>query len=409
MSFFDRFRRSKRQETRDAFSDYLAWRRQSVLSFAPRLADAAALPSVWAAVSLIAEAVASLKLKVYKDVDNSREEVTDSWQAMLFKRSLPNVEQSWFEFWEQLTIDLELCGNAFVFKAKTPSGTVTALWALHFDYLKKAEKRGVDTVYTFAFPDNAKKPLASGTYEFTTLDVLHIRNKSTRPGILAPSVFEQFPGVFKVAWSKLVYEQALYENGLMGQTVIKFPATLTIKQIQEFKSLIQQEFAGVANAGRPMVLGGGAEVGNINITPRDAQFTEAINLSVLDIARIFRVPAWLLGVEQSHEKPLSVEHEAQRWFRYSLSPRLFRIESAINSDPDLFAFSPYYARFDTSDLLRGDLATEANIAKTLVQTGVWLVDEARQRQGLPPLPGGWGKTPQPVPVGGSPHGVKLPE
>ncbi len=59
-------------------------------------------------------------------------------------------------------------------------------------------------------------------------------------------------------------------------------------------------------------------------------------------------------------------------------------------------------------MIRGDLATEAEISIKKVQSGQWLLDEARAKEGLPPLPDGLGKIPHIIPVGASPYGVPLP-
>jgi hypothetical protein len=59
--------------------------------------------------------------------------------------------------------------------------------------------------------------------------------------------------------------------------------------------------------------------------------------------------------------------------------------------------------FDVGASIRGDRQTEADITLKKVQSGQWLVDEARALDGLPPLPDGAGQIPQVVPVGGGPN------
>ncbi len=144
---------------------------------------------------------------------------------------------------------------------------------------------------------------------------------------------------------------------------------------------------------------------SMGMTQKDAEFVEAMALSVMDVSRIFRVPAWFLGIDAKTDKPVSPEHEQDRWMRHGLLPRLHRIEAAINADVDLFGAAEIYAAFDTSGLIRGDLATEAEISLKKVQSGQWLVDEARAKDGLPPLADGMGQISHPVPVGASPYGV----
>jgi hypothetical protein len=89
------------------------------------------------------------------------------------------------------------------------------------------------------------------------------------------------------------------------------------------------------------------------------------------------------------------------WLRFGLGPELERIESSLMSDGELFgAARLIYPGFDTEQFVRGDIQTEDNVAHQRVQDGRLLVDEWRASQGLAPLPGGAGKIPQIVPVGG---------
>jgi hypothetical protein len=75
-----------------------------------------------------------------------------------------------------------------------------------------------------------------------------------------------------------------------------------------------------------------------------------------------------------------------------------------NADTDLFGSgSDLRFGFDTTDVVRGDLNTEATIGISKVQAGIWVADEARARDGLPPLPDGKGQIVQITPVGGAPN------
>jgi hypothetical protein len=135
-----------------------------------------------------------------------------------------------------------------------------------------------------------------------------------------------------------------------------------------------------------------------------------VQLSLEDQARIFRVLSSLIGGGSTSQvsKPISPEHETTRWLRL-LGPRLEWIEGFIAADPSFFGPGARdYPGFDTSGVLRGDLATEAAIAHRKVQSGIWLLDEARAKDGLPPLPGGLGKIPQIVPVGGQANPLPTP-
>ena len=84
-------------------------------------------------------------------------------------------------------------------------------------------------------------------------------------------------------------------------------------------------------------------------------------------------------------------------------PRLEWLEGFIAADPDFFGpGSLDVPQFDQTGVLRGDLETEADISLKKVQSGQWLVDEARARDGLQPLPNGAGQIPQSSPSAAAP-------
>src|SRR5262252_6105360 len=85
---------------------------------------------IYAAVSLIAGAIGSLPLKVYREeADDTRVEAKSSKQWKLL-HDMPNPEIAADEFWEMTVASLLLWGNAFLWKERDDLDTVTALWVI---------------------------------------------------------------------------------------------------------------------------------------------------------------------------------------------------------------------------------------------------------------------------------------
>ncbi len=366
------------------------------------------IPAVHAAVTFASEAVAVLPMRVWRGDDPIKERVNGTWQARVF-REAPNPLQSSFLFWEIVQASLDYRNNAYIWKTKDANGRVSMIWALHPDQvLPLRTTKTKEVVYKITFGDNFPLPYEAIGYSSLTVNsstILHIRGRGGIAEIIAPTPIELFKTSLGVAIAKQNHEAHLFENGAQGGLVVSFPAGVKKEQADLWRDDFDSNHAGVKNAGKTKVVGGGAEVKQIGMTQQDAQFVESVNLSVLDVARIFRVPAWFLGVSDKTEKPMSPEHEQQRWLLHGLNPRLSRIEAALNADTDLFGSGQDYAAFDTANLIRGDLATEAEVSLKKVQSGQWLVDEARAKDNLAPLPNGLGQIPQIIPVGGSPAGV----
>jgi HK97 family phage portal protein len=85
--------------------------------------------AVYACVRVLAEAVASLPLHLYKEENGSKVKATDHPLYFLL-HSEPNEEMTAYSFWETLMTHLLLWGNAYVQIIRNGKGEVTALYPL---------------------------------------------------------------------------------------------------------------------------------------------------------------------------------------------------------------------------------------------------------------------------------------
>jgi HK97 family phage portal protein len=88
--------------------------------------NALGVAPLWAAVSLIAEQVGQLPLKVYKQVDGDRVEAR-SHRAWSLLHDKPNEYTPADRFWATVTAQLLLYGNAFIRKHRDGLGLVDEL------------------------------------------------------------------------------------------------------------------------------------------------------------------------------------------------------------------------------------------------------------------------------------------
>jgi HK97 family phage portal protein len=181
--------------------------------------------------------------------------------------------------------------------------------------------------------------------------------------------------------------------------IIEDPAPPDQQKAKKVAAVWYQTHGDTANAGRVGVLMGGATLNRLGLSMRDAQFVEGHEFSVSEVARMFRIPASILGAGDLAE----VEQDTKRFLSFGLGGRLGRIASAVKADQELFGTTSLYPEHYTRDFIRLDAATEAEVRHKDVQSGVLLVDEARAEQGRPPLPDGAGQVPQITPVGGAPN------
>jgi HK97 family phage portal protein len=371
------------------------------------------IPSVTAAVRIASQAVAVLELGVYRGQGVQRQQVTSVWQSRLFAGQ-PNDQQTRFDFKETLEESLSYRGNAYIWKNVDPTTSRIVEWfALHPDQVLPFY--GPNQVRTYyvgvgaGFVDPVGK--GAGFYKVGLETILHIKGFGDGGLWIAPSPILRHRLALGASLAKLTHEAALYENSAAVKLALSFPDTMNADRAKAWRELWDDTYAGSKQAGKTAVIGGGAVITPIGLTQVDAQFIESQGFSTEEIARIFNVPQSLMGAGRGTkgDHPLTPEHEQERWLRHGLAPRLHRIEEALRADPNLFApGASVYPMFDTSGVVRGDIATAADVSAVKVQTGQWTVDEARALDGLPPLPGGVGSIPQITPVGGAPNPDPMP-
>lgn len=144
------------------------------------------------------------------------------------------------------------------------------------------------------------------------------------------------------------------------------------------------------------VLGKGLTYSAITLKPEDAQWLQAQNWGVLEVARIWGMPAnyVLAAVEGSNMTYQSLEMIDTQFMRLTLRPRYLRkIEAALSS----LLPRGQVARFDLSEWLRPDTKTQAEVDKTYIDAGVVSPQDVRDRLRIPgTAPGKPAATPAPA-------------
>lgn len=354
--------------------------------------DAMGVPAAYRAVALASEGVAGMIAGVFRGDGLDRIEVNTTWQARFFNGE-PNDQEPWHSVWSQTEASLTSRNNAYWWLTYDTGVRVVAVQVID-PCLVTVKRQGGEKVFDVV--------TAGQTVTVDASKILHFRGTGSPGALVAPDPLDLFDDALGAAVARQAYETNFYANGMGQGIALIYPQDMTAAQAKEYKDALGPAQGGIANKVR--VFGGGPTIQGIGITPRDAQFIEAMTFSVEDIARIYNVPASLLysGAGKGMSSPLTPEHEMARWLRYGLGPRLQRIAAAINQSAAFFG-AGYRDSFDweTQSTLRGDLATESAIDATLIQTGQRTVNELRARDGLPPVQ--WGDVPQATPVGGAPN------
>lgn len=128
------------------------------------------------------------------------------------------------------------------------------------------------------------------------------------------------------------------------------------------------------------VLSNGLKYEPILISPADAQFLESQQYSVIEVARMFGIPAPLLlaGVDGNSLTYTNMETVDRQFISYTVMPYLKEIEDALSS----VLPRGQNAKFLLGGLLRPDGKARADIHSIYIENGVMSPSEVRTDLGL---------------------------
>ena len=161
---------------------------------------------------------------------------------------------------------------------------------------------------------------------------------------------------------------------------------------------VNEVHQGVSNAGKLLVATEGIKLKPMTIAPDDAQFLETRKFQVVDVARIFGVPAHLLDHADAPQFGSNVAEQNVAFVQHSLRPWIERIEQGLSdaertsggSDPASFI------SLNVTGLMRGDYSRRMAASTMAVREGIITINEVRAQEDLPPVE--WGDAPVSVQV-----------
>lgn len=334
-------------------------------------ATAEGISAVYACVSAISETIGSLPLAVYRKTDAGREKAPDHALYRVL-HDQPNDRQSALEFREQMTAHMLLRGNAYARIVRGGDGQVRQLIPLHPDRVRVLELE--NGRIGFEVTDSAGK-----VQRLTQDEVFHLRHRSD-DGVVGVSPITRAKGVLELADAEARHGLDTFTNGSKLLGVLKAPGRLNSTQRMAIK-----EAWSTYKAGGTPVLDEGLDYAPVSMTLEDAEWIEARKFSVIEVARLFRVPPVIIQSMESANYSNSVEL-ARQFVTLCLRRHLVAWEQAIHRQLLTEAGRrTYFVEHGVEGLLRGDSTTRASFYQSAIQNGWMEVNEVRRLENLPPL------------------------
>lgn len=281
-------------------------------------------PVVYRCVRLIAETANRVPLVV----SEGGKRIDEHPLARLLAR--PNGRQSGGELLEAVYAYLQTAGNAYL-QAGIVEGEVRAIFGLRPDRMKVvAGADGWPLAYDYTAGGRTVRLRQDGE---PVPDVLHMalfHPLDDHYGMAPLEAAQTSLDIHNAAgqWNKALLDNAARPSGALVYSAAG--QTMTVDQFDRLKAELERDYAGAANAGRPLLLEGGLDWKTIALSPRDMDFIEAKHAAARDIALAFGVPPMLLGIPGDNTYANLAEANRALW-RQTLIPLVVRVADELST------------------------------------------------------------------------------
>jgi len=190
------------------------------------------------------------------------------------------------------------------------------------------------------------------------------------------------------------YSGKFFEGGAHPSMILQAPAKMNPEQITQLQTGFNNRYSGLANAHRlPLVLTEGITAKELSLSAEDAQLLEARKFQVLDIARAFGVPGFMINESSGATNWGSgLEQMGRGFVRDALNIWLRKIEQELNRKlypRNTGRFLEFYrdALYETDLKAMGDYFRAA-LGGPGAGDGWMNTDEVRRRLRMPPTDDG---------------------
>ena len=331
--------------------------------------------SVYAAIKLRQEAIASVPCYVYKQTAEGLEQVDPSHPL---QRLLLRVNNWWTrgDLWRATETYLGLWGSAYWALSREGS-EITEIWPLRPDKMKILPD-AKDYIRGFVYGSGNDK------VAFTPDEIIWFRyfnplDEYSGLSPIAPVRLSVDMGMDALAGNRF----ALANDASPGM-IISVADTPTDDEVMSFYDRWEYRFKGPEKSRRPAILAEGMTASNLGFSPKDMMALESMRWSVEDVARVYNVPMPMLH-DLSRATYANIMTARHSFWEDCIIPQLhFYEEELTEMLVPLYQEEGLVVRFDTSDVpaLQEDEDGKAARRNIYLGAGVMTVNEVRADMGL---------------------------
>jgi HK97 family phage portal protein len=346
--------------------------------------------AVAACVAKISGAIISMPLHVYQlnggDVPD-RLPRDPLWYLL---NEQPSKQFTASSHWEGVSMAQLLRGDAYSLIRRAMNGSIKEIQPLPWGSVSPMRTPGEGVRYYVNLPSHG-----ISTW-FDPEDLLHF------PGLGFDDVTMRSMSVIQYGARSAIgnamamdeYSGQFFAEGAHPSIIISSTARMTPEQVTQLQTAFRNKYAGITNAHKtPLVLTEGLTAKEISLSAEDAQLLEARKFQVLDVARAFGVPGFMINESTGATSWGSgIESIGRSFVQYTLNPWLKKIEQELNRK--IFPRdSSRFIEFYRDALIEGDSDAQGKYFRSALGgpgsgDAHMTVNEVRRIKRMAPIAGG---------------------
>lgn len=339
--------------------------------------SAMSIAAVHACVRVISEGLATMPLRLLTRESGLKQQDKTSPAAKLIKE--PNPFQTGFQFRKQMVAVAVLKGNSYAYIFRDNAGRPINVMPLQGDVSITPIIQGGQLYYQVSGEKLSGIPDVVGAY-----DMIHIKGlclSSSFEGISPIKYHAQTLGIDLAAQNSLA---ATFKTG-SKKFVLSSEKPWAGEQQQSVKNSFEKVINNEANT---VTVPSGVKMETLSLTPAEAGFLESHKLTAQDVARIFGVPASMIGADEGASKA-SVEQDWLNFLNMTLAPWAESVEQELEMkllserEKEVKEFKHAF-----QSLLKADANARAEFYTKLSNIGALNANEIRDLEDMNPAANG---------------------
>lgn len=330
--------------------------------------------AVHSCVKVLAESISTLPFSVFERLPGGDKRAAEGHPLSPLLHTLANDETTAQLLRESLCSQVLLRGRAYARVVRDNGGDVREIWPIVGHVVPRRRTPTSPLEFAVHSPGSPDETLRAD--QVWRVDGL------SHNGVSGLSPVGHAREAIGLAMALEESSASTLAHGSKVAGIVSHPAVMDDTEYERFKASWNEEYSGVRNAGKTVVLEQGAKFEKVGMTFEDMEFLELKKFQVAEIARLFRVPLHMLYDDKAQPRA-NMEQASLEFVVYTLRPWLVRFEQTVTRDLLLPSErARFFAEHNVAGLLRGDFAARMAGYAAGRQWGWLSVNDVRRLENL---------------------------